>query len=139
MNVDSNKSTSGVSILEMMVVLGIMALVIGLAAPRAIGYLDRAKSQTTELQLHEIRGALQLLYIDTGRFPTESEGLGALMVEPGTMSNWRGPYLTDTDALLDPWGRRFVYGLKSHREFELLSLGRDGRVGGVGDDADISL
>lgn len=134
-----NKSTEGVSILEMMVVLGIMALIIGLAAPRAIGYLDRAKAQTTELQLHEVRGALQLLYIDVGRFPTDAEGLASLIEQPGTMTNWRGPYLSDPDSLLDPWGRRFVYELNSQREFELMSLGRDGEPGGSGDDADISL
>lgn len=132
--------TAGLTILEMMVVLGIMALVIGLVAPRAIDYFGRAKTQTAEIQMRQIQGALQLLYIDTGRYPTEAEGLSALVSAPGAMTGWRGPYLTDEAGLVDPWGRGYLYQSPGQEgPFDIVTEGRDGQPGGSGEDTDIRL
>ena len=65
----------GVTILEILIVLTIMALVAALAGPRLIGYLGRAKSETANLQIQQVQNALQLFYIDLGRYPTDAEGL----------------------------------------------------------------
>jgi len=131
---------AGISILEMMVVLGIMALVIGIVAPRAIGYFGRAKSATAEIQIKQIKGALQLLYIDVGRYPNGTEGVSALFEAPPAMVGWRGPYMGDEAALEDPWGR--LFGLEDGVAGELpviFTLGRDGQPGGNGEDSDIRL
>jgi len=134
------KRDAGLSILEMMVVLGIIALVVGIVAPRAIDYFGRAKSQTAEIQMKQIEGALQLLRIDVGRYPTSAEGLTSLISDPGTMPGWRGPYLGDAEGLIDPWGRSYLYTPESDGvDLGLSTLGRDGQSGGNGEDSDISL
>ena len=122
-----------------MVVLGIIALIMGLVAPRAIGYFGRAKSQTAELQIRQIKSALQLMYVDTGRYPTEAEGLRTLESEPATMPGWRGPYVELEGGLFDPWGREFEYRQIDGGSVEVWSYGRDGQPGGSGEDQDIRL
>ena len=106
-NVTRRNPRRGISLLEIMVVLAIIALVAGLAAPRIMETFGRAKSQAASIQLQSIKGALQLFYIDVGRYPSEIEGLEALLVEPDGVSGWRGPYLDDPDGLSDPWGPTF--------------------------------
>ena len=131
---------AGISILEMMVVLGIMALVIGIVAPRAIGYFGRAKSATAEIQIKQIHGAMQLLYIDVGRYPSASEGVSSLLEAPPAMVGWRGPYLGDAAALNDPWGRAYVLEEGDENAApKILTFGRDGQPGGSGEDSDIRL
>ncbi|MBL4556632.1 MAG: type II secretion system major pseudopilin GspG [Rhodobacteraceae bacterium] len=139
-NVTRRNPRRGISLLEIMVVLAIIALVAGLAAPRIMETFGRAKSQAASIQLQSIKGALQLFYIDVGRYPSEIEGLEALLVEPDGVSGWRGPYLDDPDGLSDPWGRPFVYTHPgSNSAFDLLTYGRDGRPGGSAEDSDIEL
>lgn len=129
---------SGVTILEILIVLAIIALIAGVAGPRLLSYLDRAKSETAALQIQQIENALQLFYIDTGRYPSAAEGLGVLLQGPAGNASWAGPYLESDAAILDPWGREYVMqsgdgsGLPT-----LLSYGRDGVSGGSGADADI--
>ncbi|MBP1806166.1 general secretion pathway protein G [Rubellimicrobium aerolatum] len=129
------------TLLEMLVVLAIIALVIGLGAPRLIDSFGRARSQAAEVAMASLKGAVQLYFVDTGRYPSEAEGLGALMAPPAGVAGWRGPYLDGDEDLTDPWGRPFLYrspGAEG-RPFELATFGRDGQSGGGGEDSDISL
>jgi general secretion pathway protein G len=129
----------GLTLLEMLVVLALIALVIGLGAPRLIESFGRAKSQAAEAALASVKGAVQLFYIDTGRYPTEAEGLAALMAAPAGVAGWRGPYVDGDEDLTDPWKRPFLYRSPgATAPFELSSLGRDGQPGGTGEDSDIS-
>lgn len=131
---------AGVTLLEMMVVLAIIALVVGLATPRIMGTFGRAKAQAATIQLTNISGALQLFYIDVGRYPTGAEGLGALIAAPSGLDKWRGPYLNSAEDIKDPWGRDILYQVPGQdRPFELYSLGRDGQSGGSNEDSDIRL
>lgn len=121
-----------------MVVLAIMALIIGLAAPRLLDTFGRAKSRAAVLQMENIRGALQLYYIDVGRFPSEAEGLSALIAAPSGVDRWLGPYVNEESDLTDPWGRVFLYRSPGQeREFDIFTLGRDGQSGGTREDSDI--
>lgn len=132
--------TGGLSLLEVMIVLAIFALVAGLTAPRLMESFGRAKSQTALIQMTNLRSALQLYYLDVGRYPSEAEGLEALIVAPSGSRNWQGPYLDGTNAITDPWGRRFVFRSPgTSAPFDILSYGRDGRAGGTREDSDISL
>ena len=88
--------------------LPVIALIMGLVAPRVIGYFGRAKSQTAQIQMTHIKGALQLMYIDLGHYPREGEGLDPLLTAPAGNTDWQGPYLDDADGLNDPWGRRYL-------------------------------
>lgn len=137
--VKSRNKRSGVTLLEMMIVLAIMALVMGLAAPRLMDTFGRAKSQSAEIQLSQIGAALQLFYIDTGRYPTEAEGLSVLLAEPVGLEQWNGPYLDARADTLDPWGRDFVYQFPvENAAFGLMTYGRDGLAGGTSEDRDLS-
>jgi len=129
---------SGITILEVLIVLSIIALIAAVAGPRLIGYLGRAKTDTAELQATQLRQAVQLFYIDVGRYPSDSEGLGVLMTAPPGEALWEGPYLETPDALTDPWGRDYIYvAPEVGREFSVMSFGLDGVRGGTGEDADI--
>jgi general secretion pathway protein G len=125
----------------MLVVLAIIALVIGLGAPRLMESFGRARSQAAEVALASLKGAVQLYYVDTGRYPSEAEGLAALMAPPAGVAGWRGPYIDGDEDLTDPWGRPFLYVSPGAggRPFDLSTLGRDGQLGGSGEDSDISL
>lgn len=130
----------GVTLLEVLVVLAIIALIIGLGAPRLMESFGRARSQAAEVALASLKGAVQLYYIDTGRYPSEAEGLVALLAAPAGVAGWRGPYIDGGEDLSDPWGRPFLYRSPGAQgqPFELWTLGRDGQPGGSGEDSDIS-
>ena len=130
----------GVTLLEVMIVLAIITLIAGLAGPRLIDSFGRAKSRSAEIQLVNLKSALQLFYIDEGRYPTEAEGLGALIQAPSGADGWKGPYLDGEAAVRDPWDRLLIYRSPGdNAPFNLLSYGRDGRAGGTSEDRDISL
>lgn len=140
LNEKKRKHSAGISLLEIMVVLGIIALIVGLTAPRLMENFGRAKSTFAEAQMNNIKGALQLYYIDVGRYPSEAEGLSALVNQPSGSDGWRGPYVDRSDDLMDPWGRGYLYRSPGqNRPFDLLSYGRDGHSGGTREDSDITL
>ena len=125
----------------MLVVLVIIGLLAGLVGPRLFTRVDASKVQTAETQVKMIKGAIQTMRLDTGRFPTESEGLGTLYDPPSDTTirgRWAGPYL-DERVPLDPWGQPYQYSLPGDdgQPFALYSFGADGRQGGEGDAADI--
>lgn len=131
---------AGVTILEVLIVLTIIALVSAVAGPRLISYLGRAKSETAQLQIDQLGNALQLFYIDVGRYPTDAEGLNALVFAPAGDASWAGPYLDGEGALTDPWDRAYLYEEPSgDGRPAVISLGRDGARGGSGEDADLFL
>jgi general secretion pathway protein G len=131
-------SEAGFTLVEMLVVLGIIALIAALVGPQLIKYLGKAKSETAAVQVGNLTAALDVYNLDTGRYPTSQEGLGALMRPPQDAKRWNGPYLRKAEGLVDPWGRPYLYAAPgSHGEFDIFSYGRDGQAGGTGDDRDI--
>jgi len=129
---------SGVTILEVLVVLSIIALIAAVAGPRLIGYLGRAKTETAELQATQLRQAVQLFYIDVGRYPSDGEGLSVLLTSPPGEAAWSGPYLENPEAIIDPWGRDYIYDAPDDAgNFSVMSFGQDGTSGGAGEDADV--
>jgi len=134
------KRTTGVTILEVMVVLAIMALIAGLAGPRVVDTFGRAKSRTAEVEMEGLKSAIQLFYIDVGRYPSEAEGLNVLLSEPAGVTDWRGPYLESEEDLMDPWGRAYLFRSPGkEKAFDLYTYGRDGHLGGSKEDSDINL
>ncbi|MGB3317052.1 MAG: type II secretion system major pseudopilin GspG [Albidovulum sp.] len=130
---------AGVTILEILIVLTIIAMVAAVVGPRLIGYLGKAKSETASLQIKQISDAVELFYIDMARYPSNAEGLAVLMSGPAGEAAWDGPYLTSGDGLTDPWGRQYLYKEPTDGgTFSVLSLGRDGKDGGAGEDADLT-
>jgi general secretion pathway protein G len=91
---------SGFTILELMVVLLILALLAGITAPRVTKYLRKAKAETAKLQVDALAAAVDEFHLDNGRFPTNDEGLKALVERPGSTPSWDGPYLKKKDNMI---------------------------------------
>ncbi|WP_112664634.1 type II secretion system major pseudopilin GspG [Microvirga flavescens] len=129
----------GMTLLEILVVMVILGLLATLGSIQLMSYLGRAKTDTARLQVQELMTALDLFRIDVGRLPTTNEGLRALLVEPVNVSNWRGPYLRSQGILADPWRRPYQYKSPGeHGEYDLVTLGADGTVGGEKENRDVA-
>jgi general secretion pathway protein G len=131
---------AGYTLVEMLVVLVIISLILGLVGPRVLGYLGDSRVKTARLQIESFGSALDLFYLDTGRYPTSAEGLSALVQAPSGVPIWNGPYIKGARVPTDPWGNAYQYRAPvSHTPpYEISSYGSDGREGGTGTAADIS-
>ncbi|WP_300528956.1 type II secretion system major pseudopilin GspG [Maricaulis sp.] len=130
---------AGITLLEILVVLLIVALLAALVAPNVIRYLGQSRSQVAEAQMASIATALELYYIDMGRYPGEEDGLIVLVEAPENDPVWQGPYFREASGLTDPWGRPYLYELgETGDQFTIRTLGSDGEEGGEGDNADLS-
>lgn len=132
--------TEGFTLLEILVVLVILGLVAAVVAgPQIFKYLGTAKTEAAKVQIERIAGALDLYRLEVGRYPSEEEGLSALIEEPAGATTWNGPYLKKKEILLDPWGRPLLYAIPGdHGEYDLYTLGADNAEGGEGEDRDVT-
>jgi general secretion pathway protein G len=129
---------AGFTLVELLVVLAIIGLIAALVAPQVLRYLGSARVDTTKAQLKNIGGALELYYLDVGKYPASDLGLNALVSSPNDGSIWNGPYIKGDAALRDAWGNNFVYEQAGDPVVILVrSLGRDGKPQGQGLDADL--
>ena len=134
-------SRSGYTLTEMLVVLVIIGLISAIVVPQTLGQMDRAKARAARMKLDSIAAALEMYAADMARYPTEAEGLAALIEPPAEAPDWLGPYLSDEGLLTDPWGGEIGYAPPPAQgdRFVLTSLGADGRDGGSGVNRDIVL
>jgi general secretion pathway protein G len=129
----------GFTLLELLVVIVIIGLLAGYVAPRYFSQVGKSEIQVAKAQIDSLEKALDQFRLDMRRYPNAEEGLEALVARPGKASGWSGPYLKKA-VPSDPWGHAYVYRVPGTQgDFDLLSLGRDGKAGGEGEDADISL
>ncbi|MGQ9659778.1 MAG: type II secretion system major pseudopilin GspG [Thermochromatium sp.] len=135
---ETSRRPGGFTLVELLVVLAILGLLAGLVGPQVMKFLGSSKTKTARLQIEDLSAALDLYRLELGRYPTESEGLRALVENPGNMPNWNGPYLKKKEVPKDPWGFDYQYRFPGqHGNFDLWSLGADNREGGEGENADI--
>ncbi|CAL8975152.1 Type II secretion system protein G [Rhodoplanes serenus] len=129
----------GFTLVEILVVITIIGLIMGLVGPRVLNYLTDSKAKAAKIQIESLASALDLFYLDTGRYPSTSEGLAALVQRPGTAASWNGPYLKGGAVPADPWGNPYVYRSPGqHGAFDIASFGADGQEGGAGSGTDIT-
>jgi general secretion pathway protein G len=130
----------GFTLVEMLVVIAIIGLIMGLIGPRVLNYLSESKVKTARIQLQSFSSALDLFYLDAGRFPSTAEGLAALVRRTPGVAAWSGPYLKGGNVPSDPWSHAYIYRSPGeHGPYDIVSYGADGQEGGSGTSADISL
>jgi general secretion pathway protein G len=133
-----NRRQAGVTLIEMMVVVVIIALFAALVLPRMMGQADKARKTAARAQINAFMTALGSYKLDTGGYPTTEQGLQALRAKPENVNGWQGPY-TDKEIDNDPWGHPYLYHFPGEHgdEPDLVSYGADGQPGGDGTNADI--
>ena len=127
----------GFTLLELLVVLVIIGLLAGYVAPRYFSQVGKSEVKVAQAQMDAFDKALIQFRLDIGRFPTTEEGLDALVKKPANEPKWNGPYLSKA-VPNDPWSRPYLYRNPGEKgDFDLITLGKDGKPGGTGEDADL--
>ena len=132
----------GFTLLELVVVIIVLGLLAAIVAPQILGRVSDARTTAAHTQVELFGTALDNYRLDNGAYPTTEQGLSALREKPTRApapTNWRGPYLRK-DVPLDPWGKPYIYrspGERNASGYDLMSLGRDGKTGGEGEDKDV--
>ncbi|MEY4562389.1 MAG: hypothetical protein RLZZ618_1666 [Pseudomonadota bacterium] len=128
----------GFTLLELLVVMVIIGLLAGYVGPRLFSQIGKSEVKVTRAQLDALKKALDQYRIDVGRYPSSEQGLSALNAKPAEETKWAGPYMSKSIPK-DPWSHDYVYRCPGEQgDYDLMSLGRDGRAGGDAEDADIA-
>ncbi len=137
------RSMRGFSLIELMIVVVILGLLAGVLVPRIMDRPDEARVTAAKTDIRTLEQALRLYYLDNGRYPTTEQGLQALISRPESEPvprNWRSRgYLEASSVPRDPWGNEYIYRSPGDqgRDYEIISLGADGKEGGTGFDSEI--
>jgi len=116
---------SGMTLIEILVVLVLIAIVMGIVGGQFIQRGEKAKGDAARIEI--------------GRYPTTQEGLQALITAPAGVTNWNGPYWKKAQIPKDPWGNEYKYAMPGqHGAYDIISYGADGKEGGEGADKDIT-
>lgn len=130
---------AGFTLLELLVVIVIIGLLAGYVAPRYFAQVGKSEVQVARAQIDSLEKALDQYRLDVRHYPSVAQGLDALVTAPQGENGWGGPYLKKS-VPLDPWGRAYVYRVPGAKgDFDLYSLGKDGKPGGTGEDADVGI
>jgi general secretion pathway protein G len=129
----------GFTLVEMLVVITIIGLIMALVGPRVLNYLAESRVKAARIQIQSFSSALDLFYLDAGRYPSSAEGLTALVRPVPGVAAWNGPYLKGGAVPNDPWGHPYIYKFGGeHSAYEIVSLGSEGKEGGIGTAAVIT-
>ncbi len=119
---------SGMTLIEIMIVIAILGLLAGIIGVNVINALERARAGTALTQIKSFESGLQLYNRDCGKYPNTAQGLNVLVQNPGTCPKWKPGYLAGQTIPLDPWGNTYEYfhpGTHG-QELEIISKGKDG-------------
>ncbi len=140
----ADRRTQGFTLIEILIVVGIIGLLASVLITNLIGRAGQARVDLTSTQIRQLEQALEMYKLDNGRYPTEEQGLAALVRAPTSDPALRrynpGGYVK-ADAITDPWGMKYQYkrpGVHNTHSFDLSSVGPDGVPGGEGEAADIT-
>lgn len=130
---------TGFTLLELLVVLGIIAMLAGLVGPAVMKHMGESKVKAAKVQIEDLAQTLDMYKLDVGSYPTSEQGLNALIESPDGAQRWNGPYLRKSKVPLDPWNNEYKYNSPGeHGKFDIVSLGADGKEGGEGEDKDLA-
>ncbi|MCZ6526461.1 MAG: type II secretion system major pseudopilin GspG [Gammaproteobacteria bacterium] len=133
-----NTNHKGFTLIELLVVLSIIGLLGAVVGPQVMKHLGGAKTKSSKLQVEDFGAALDMFYMDNGRYPNSQEGLNALVQAPTGIENWNGPYMKKKKIPKDPWKREYHYESPGQNgPYDLYSYGADNAQGGEKENADI--
>ena len=133
------KGSDGYTLTEMLVVVGVIALIAGVLVPTVVSQMRRARAKAAHVQLENVASAVEVYRSDTGHYPKTTEGGLKALLTGASIEGWTCPYLKDAKTLKDPWNREIEYQPALDGEsFKVTSLGADGQPGGEGANLDIS-
>lgn len=132
------RTQGGLSLIEMLVVVTIIAVFAAVVGPRMLRRADIAKQTAARQQINAFNTALGAYKLDTSLYPTQEQGLNALRVRPENVNGWQGPYLPQ-EIPTDPWSHPYVYKYPGDHgdEPDIVCLGADGQPGGTDINEDI--
>lgn len=134
----SRRNQAGFTLIELLVVIIIIGLLAALVGPKLFGRVGKGKQAAAQAQVELFGAALDNFRLDVGRYPTSGEGLKSLLVNPGGIENWDGPYLKKQEVPVDPWNHAYIYKSPGeHGDYDIISYGADGVTGGDGENQDI--
>ena len=137
MRLANKNNHKGFTLLELLVVMVIIGLLVSYVAPNYFSQLGKSEVKVAKAQINALTKALDAYRLDVGHYPPQEIGLAALNTPFPEELNWRGPYLQKTIPQ-DPWGNNYIYQIPgSKNEYDLFSYGKDGKPGGISDNADI--
>ncbi len=134
-----NPVEAGFTLIELLVVLAILGMLAAFATPQVMKYLGSAKTDAANAQIQNISSILDLYRLEVGSYPSEADGLDALVEQPGGTTRWNGPYVKQRESLIDPWGQQYQYRMPGeYADYDLYTLGADQSEGGEGEDQDVT-
>ena len=129
----------GFTLLELLIVMIIIGLLAALIGPKMIGRVGESRQTVAKQQIEGFSSALEMYKLDTTKYPTQEQGLEALVIQPQGLTNWKGSYLKKKFIPKDPWGNNYVYTYPGeHGDYDIVSYGADGNSGGDGEDKDVA-
>ena len=129
----------GMTLIEILVVLVLIAIVMGIVGGNFLGQGEKAKANAAKIEIGQISQSLDLFKLEIGRYPSTQEGLQALITAPAGVTNWNGPYWKKGTVPKDPWGNEYKYAAPGTAgPYDITSLGADGKEGGEGENRDVS-
>lgn len=139
MKLVQRENVLGFTLLELLVVIVIIGLLAAYVGPKYFAQIGKSQTQVAHAQIEAFDKALDQYRLDTGHYPSTDQGLNTLFAQPAGETKWQGPYLKKAIPA-DPWSNAYVYASPgaSGRDFDIISYGKDGKSGGVGDDADVT-
>lgn len=127
----------GFTLLELLVVMVIIGLLAGYVGPKYFSQIGKSEIKAARAQIDALEKALDQYRLDVGHYPSTEQGLAALNKRPSGETRWQGPYLKK-DVPADPWGIPYQYRQPGeHGDFDLFSFGKDSKLGGEAEMADI--
>lgn len=135
-SIDDRKQAAGFTLVEIMVVVAILGMLAVMVVPRVFSQLESAQEKRVAQDIRAIEASLKFYKLDSFSYPAQSDGLSALVQQPGNARNWRGPYLESLPK--DPWDNEYRYanpGIHG-KEVEVFTYGADNAEGGEGADSD---
>jgi len=119
----------GFTLMEILVVLVLLGIIMGVVSSKFMGQAEKAKTDAAKIQIQQVAQSLDLFKLEVGRYPTQSEGLQALIAAPSGLSRWNGPYWKENKVPKDPWNNDFKYVSpgKNGTPYEVISSGSDGK------------